>query len=282
MPPRGVTIEVLDPDRLDELVEVQNDIFSDYIIPLKSTRQFFLDFQRSVGGSLSNVLVAMKDGEIIGYANPVIDGREAWIGGLGVARRFRGQGFGTHLMEAAEGFCRDRGVETVLLEVIEGNDRARRLYERLGYSATRKYVSAEGRPARFEWYGEMPKPAALQQIIPLHEEAYRDTCWQRRKLDALVSAAKGADCYVVEGGFVVIRCVDTNGFIPFLGVVPSMRRMGIGTGLARFALTRLWDKGAFKVALYNVNDDAQTLRMLDKLDFKVTMKQIEMRKRLTG
>jgi ribosomal protein S18 acetylase RimI-like enzyme len=84
----------------------------------------------------------------------------------------------------------------------------------------------------------------------------------------------------VAGGFVVIRTVDTNGFIPFLGVIPSRRGMGIGTGLAKFALSRLRDRGAYKIALYNVNEDPQTVRMLDKLDFRITMKQIEMRKRL--
>jgi ribosomal protein S18 acetylase RimI-like enzyme len=74
--------------------------------------------------------------------------------------------------------------------------------------------------------------------------------------------------------------VDTTGFVPFLGVVPEKRRAGIGTALARFALNRLWEQGAFKVGLYNVNEDEQTLRMLNKFDFKVTLKQIEMRKSL--
>jgi len=74
--------------------------------------------------------------------------------------------------------------------------------------------------------------------------------------------------------------VDTSGYIPFLGVVPDRRGSGIGTALAKYALTRLWEHGAFKVALYNVNEDLPTLRMLDKFDFKVTMKQIEMRRRL--
>ena len=280
MPKSGAKIGFLDPHRLDEFVDVQNDIFSDYIIPLKSTRQFFLDFQRSVGGSLANVIVALEDDRIVGYVNPIIDSDEAWIGGLGVARRHRGHGIGTELMSAAEDYCMTKGVDTLLLEVIEGNTRAQRLYEKLGFVMTRRFVSAEGKPEHFDGFGEMPRQAELQEILPLHEQSYRDTCWQRRKTDALVTSARGADCYVVAGGFVVIRTVDTNGFIPFLGVIPSRRGMGIGTGLAKFALSRLRDRGAYKIALYNVNEDPQTVRMLDKLDFRITMKQIEMRKRL--
>ena len=86
--------------------------------------------------------------------------------------------------------------------------------------------------------------------------------------------------YKVDGGFVMVRTIETSGFVPFLGVVPEMRRKGVGTSLAKFALSRLHDLGAFKTALYNVNEDAATLRMLDMFDFKVTLKQTEMRKTL--
>lgn len=276
----GPEIKHLERGQLDELIDAQNEIFSDYIIPMKSSREFFLDFQRSVGGDLRNVFVAMVGGNMVGYINPVIDAREAWIGGVGVVPGMRGRGIGHRLMLSAEAFCRSRGVREIYLEVIEGNDRAQKLYEELGFSATRKFLTAEGKPARFEGFGIVPRKADVSEVLPLHDRAYRDTCWQRRKTEAIVESARAAECYVVSGGFVLVRTVDTSGFIPFLGVSPEKRGKGIGTSLAKFALTRLWDLGAFKVALYNVNDDLPTLRMLDKFDFKITMKQIEMKKQL--
>jgi hypothetical protein len=78
----------------------------------------------------------------------------------------------------------------------------------------------------------------------------------------------------------LVRSVETSGFIPFLGVVIEKRHRGIGTSLMKFALTRLWNLGAFKVAVYNVNDDVPTMQLLDMFDFKVTLKQIEMKKKL--
>lgn len=273
-------IERLDPKKLDELIDAQNRIFADYIVPMRSSKEFFLDFLRSVGGDLANVLVALNKGEIVGYVNPVVNKHEGWIGGVGVLSEFRRQGIGTSLMKAAEHECKKKGVRVISLEVIEGNNPAQGLYDKLGYVVTRKYVSAEGKPQRFEGYGPPPAPAFLQELIPIHEKAYKDTCWQRRKVDALVQSATGAECYKVKGGFVVVRTVETNGFIPFLGVVPEMRGKGVGTALAKFALTRLWNLGTFKVALYNVNDELPTLRLLDKFGFKVTLKQLEMRKQL--
>ena len=276
-----VEIRRLDPARLDELIVAQNEIFVDYIIQIKSSRQFFLEFLRSVGGNLSTVLVALRDGRMIGYVNPVIDGREAWIGGVGVVPEHRRKGIGRKLIEAAEELCRAEGATDISLEVIEGNMRAQELYEQMGYRVSRTYLTAEGKPAKFEGYGKPPVPASITEVLPIHGRAYKDTCWQRRKVDALVQSGLGADIFRTEGGFVVIRSIETNGFIPFLGVVPEHRRKGLGTSLAKFALTRLHNKGAFKVVLYNVNEDLPTLRMLDMFDFKVTMKQIEMHKDLS-
>ncbi|MCU0851681.1 MAG: GNAT family N-acetyltransferase [Thermoplasmata archaeon] len=273
-------IERLRPERLDDLVEAQNQMFADYIIPIRSSRAFFADFLRSVGGRFENVLTAMDGTRIVGYVNPVNDGLEGWIGGIGILREFRGIGIGTRLMQAAETDLLSKGVEEVSLEVIEGNDKAQRLYQRLGYQGTRKLLTAEARPSRFQGFGENPKPAAVSDILKMHQRAYAETCWQRRKPDALVHSARGAECFRVEGGFVLLRTVETNGFIPFLGVLPEKRRKGVGTALAKFALSRLHDLGAYKVVVYNVNEDEPTLRMLDMFDFKVTMKQLEMKKRL--
>ena len=273
-----IRIEPLAPERLDDLIDAQNDIFVDYIVPMKSTRLFFLDFLRSVGGRVANVMVALDGEKIVGYINPVIDGREAWIGGVGVLPSYRGKGLGRDLMVAAESLARAKGAREISLEVIEGNDRAQRFYERLGYSHTRKFLTAEGRPVKFEGFGELPKNASMSELLSLHERAYKDTCWQRRKPESLVQSARGAECYKVDDGFVLVRTVETSGFIPFLGVVPERRGRGIGTSLAKFALNRLYDLGAFKVVLYNINEDTPTLRMLDMFDFKVTMKQLEMNK----
>lgn len=280
MAAEDVVIARLHPEQLDDLIDAQNEIFSDYIIPIRSSKRFFLDFLRSVGGNLGNVLVALRRNEIVGFVNPVVDGREAWIGGLGVVPSLRGQGIGTRLMRAAEEQCARMGAEVVILEVIEGNHRAHEFYKRLGYEDVRRFLSAEGRPARYEGYGPQPEKASLEEIVSMHGRAYREACWQRRKTVALVESAKAAECYKVKEGFVLVRAVDTSGYIPFLGVLPEMRGKGVGTALMRFALSRLFDLGVYKVALYNVNDDLPTTRLLDKFDFAVTMKQIEMRKPL--
>lgn len=265
---------------LGELVDAQNEIFSDYIIPMKSSSSFFVDFLQSVGGKLENVIVALDGRKIVGYVNPVVDGTEAWIGGVGVVPGHRGKGIGTQLMLAAEEFSRAEGAKTSILEVIHGNERAHRLYTTLGYQDTRAYVCAEGKPVQFVGYGDQPRRASMDDLREMHRKAYADTCWQRRKTCALEASARDSECYAVSSGFVFVRKVNTVGYIPYLGVVSDHRGEGTGTSLAKFALNRLHELGAYKVAMYNLNEEPSVLRMLDKFDFAVTMKQVEMRKSL--
>ena len=58
---------------------------------------------------------------------------DLYLDGIAVAEPHRGRGIGTALMAAFEERARDNGFQTVSLEVIDANPRARDLYERLGY-----------------------------------------------------------------------------------------------------------------------------------------------------
>jgi ribosomal protein S18 acetylase RimI-like enzyme len=64
-----------------------------------------------------------------------------------VAREGEGRGVGRFLLAAAEQWAKDRGCRLLSLNVFEGNDRARRVYEQVGFTVewTRmlKHVSPE-------------------------------------------------------------------------------------------------------------------------------------------
>lgn len=65
----------------------------------------------------------------------------AHVSDVVVAAVAEGKGIGKALMSAAEEWARGRGYPMIQLHVLMGNDRARAMYERLGYSAEwLKYV----------------------------------------------------------------------------------------------------------------------------------------------
>jgi ribosomal protein S18 acetylase RimI-like enzyme len=88
-------------------------------------------------------LVAEIDGLVVGqldaFTRPKpptgsmrLPRRSALIG-IAVDEGWRGRGVGSALMRAAESWARERGLDTLELEVADPNGDARRLYDRLGY-----------------------------------------------------------------------------------------------------------------------------------------------------
>lgn len=86
---------------------------------------------------------------------------EVRVAAIAVAPSMRGRGVGTALLGAAEARARRHGALTLRLEVVDTNGDARRLYERLGFTATatRRY------PLPRRWLGfsgvtEMERPVS--------------------------------------------------------------------------------------------------------------------------
>jgi GNAT superfamily N-acetyltransferase len=87
-------------------------------------------------------LIAEDDGGMAGYATVVIHqgGDDSWslherwgeVWTLVVDERRRGRGIGGALLDAVDAELAARGVHDLMIGVMEGNDGARRLYERRG------------------------------------------------------------------------------------------------------------------------------------------------------
>ncbi|MGE4480961.1 N-acetyltransferase family protein [Acidocella sp.] len=92
-----------------------------------------------------DVLVAEMDGKIAGHLFMFLDmddayvraawRRYAFISNLFVDEAFRGGGIGRALMAQAEKIALAKGVRRLRLYVLNGNERARRIYEEAGFCA---------------------------------------------------------------------------------------------------------------------------------------------------
>ncbi len=91
----------------------------------------------------ARLLIAENDaGDAIGYAFLTVGGDQATLvtgprvgtlESLSVAPAARGAGVGSSLIEAAFDHFRSLGVTEMMLDVLDGNDAAQRLYERHGF-----------------------------------------------------------------------------------------------------------------------------------------------------
>lgn len=137
MPESGekITLRPMCAADLEEVLAIESASFS-----RPWTRTHFEDELASPFGH--PVVALAPDGALAGYLclKQVLD--EAEILDVAVHQGFRGRGVGKALVQWALSFCRERGVELLLLEVRAGNAEAIGLYRRLGFGETgrrRKY-----------------------------------------------------------------------------------------------------------------------------------------------
>ena len=91
--------------------------------------------------------VAITDaGEWVGQMVVLLDAEPPTLVGVYVDPRHRGDGTAQRLLEALVGRARATGAATLRLQVSEGNDRARRFYERMGFVATGDVELIPGHP----------------------------------------------------------------------------------------------------------------------------------------
>jgi len=82
----------------------------------------------------SRILVAERDGKIVGVATCVRDGETCELRSLYVVPDAWGTGVAKPLMDVGLDAMRERGAREATLWVVEANTRARRFYEREGWT----------------------------------------------------------------------------------------------------------------------------------------------------
>ncbi len=90
------------------------------------------DFALALDSKASIVLIARRDGGIVGSVMAGFDGHRGWVYYLAVSPDHRRGGLGKALMAAAEAWLRTRGAPKIQLMVRETNAGALAFYEALG------------------------------------------------------------------------------------------------------------------------------------------------------
>lgn len=110
---------------IDAVVALERTIFSDPWSE-KSIRETYKE-ERAL------ILVAEQHDDIVGYciAYSVLD--EVEIARIAVNSSLRRQGIGHELLEHLAKICKEKGISHLMLEVREGNDKARAFYHAYGF-----------------------------------------------------------------------------------------------------------------------------------------------------
>lgn len=125
----------------EELADIYNQGRVDYIVPMPMNAKRMKEYVEAYDISLEGSVVALTDEGLpcgIGMLG-MREGR-SWITRLGVIPDRRKHRTGQAIMEHLIQFAQDHQAHLIQLEVIVGNDPARRLFEKLGFASTRELL----------------------------------------------------------------------------------------------------------------------------------------------
>ena len=133
----------------ENIVEAFNDAFADYEIQLQRTKEELLQKIRVEDIDLSLSAGAFDGDTLVGFIFFGIDDhvngiKTAWDGGTGVIPAYRGHKLTQRMFEFIQPALKQAGVKKILLEVLENNTGAYKIYESLGFRETRKLNAYKG------------------------------------------------------------------------------------------------------------------------------------------
>ena len=125
---------------LPDLVKLLNQGFEGYFVPIRIEMTDFLTMLRKDGTDLTASQVLIVDDVPSGIALIARRGWTSRLAAMGIAKERRGLGAGSWFMELLMEQARRRGEREMVLEVIEQNEVAVKLYQKAGFHIVRRLV----------------------------------------------------------------------------------------------------------------------------------------------
>jgi ribosomal protein S18 acetylase RimI-like enzyme len=240
--------------------------YEGYLVPFsidERTLRFMVD---AYDLDLAASRVALLDGVPVGLANVALRGDRAWIGGIGITPFGRRRGIGEQLMRLVIDQARERGARIVQLEVIEGNDPALALYEKIGFEHVRHLGVwiLDADPEARGGAADTEVDAALERIRSLRRAPEP---WQRddETLARLRSLAPPLRALGDYGGAAIVRPTRATA---------SVVQIGCDETAGRVLLETLRREGSVNVL--NLPDDEPVAEAFRALGGRVAVRQREM------
>jgi ribosomal protein S18 acetylase RimI-like enzyme len=159
-PPSGGRVAVPTSNyTYEQLADIYNQARVDYIVPMPMNAKRMREYVEAYDVSLDGSVVVLNDSGLeSGVGMLGLRGERSWITRLGVIPERRERHLGLFTMETMLDYAKTDGCTLSQLEVIVGNDPARRLFERLGFEETRTLLIIR-------------RPPGVPKVIDRYEQA---------------------------------------------------------------------------------------------------------------
>ncbi len=278
-----MNVESLDNVDLDELLEVINVAFSDYIVPFHLdpdqlkfkilTEGIRLDL--SFGVYSSGRLVAF----VLDGLNKIGDDLVAYNAATGVVPDYRGRKLVGAMYDKLLPKLNELGVKQMILEVIEGNLPAIRAYEKLGYTVHRKLDCFSGQVETARKNTDIEIREIKEFQWPIFTSFWDiQPSWQNSVKTIANSAGHCRIVGAYEGGMLAGYAVfnPVTRRIQQIAVAQDYRRKGIATNIMNYISETLEQQ---ELVINNVDHTSdRTLSFIKKLGLSFKLAQFEMKR----
>jgi len=272
---------------MDTLYQVFSEAFVDYEMQLGPLELARMLQRRGFDPGLS--FGAFDRGSLVAFTFNGI-GRDqgiptAYDTGTGTIKTYRGQGLAKQIFTHSIPYLKKAGIERYLLEVLQHNDKAVHLYQKLGFAILREfyYYVQKIESLRFNlrsWnsiYHMQPVDFALLSKADFSDFA---SSWQNSRSSILRGAKALKAVAIYLHGAIIAYCVfePATGDIPSLAVSQAHRRSGLATRLLHYALNNSHSE---VVKVINIPPEAEgVVAFLASVGMTPSGKQFEMVKEL--
>jgi len=236
-----ITIQNLGDLSFDTLFEAFDAAFADYEISVNREEHIRMLQRRGFDASLS--FGAFDEGRLVSFT---FNGTGTFQGvptaydtGTGTLKEYRGRGLASQVFEASLPFLAGAGIRQYLLEVLQHNEPAVKVYRKQGFRVTREFNYFVAPSASVKPRVENPGPEIRCKPIPLPlpEEVMPMWDFHPSWQNSFESIRRQEQDYFIMGAFVGSDYAGygilepSTGDLTQLAVHPDFRRSGVGSML---------------------------------------------------
>lgn len=227
---------------MTDLATYLNEGFEDYFVPIQFTPAAFLNMLRKDSMDLTCSRVLLAEGQPYGIALIARRGWTSRLAAMGISKKMRGNGAGSWLMDELIKEACQREDREMVLEVIEQNEPAVRLYEKYGFQRVRRLVGCIRTDAKEDQKSDLQEIDLRELSRLIAQYGLPDLPWQL-SAESVAQMNPPARAYRKGPAYIAISNPSLDHVVVWsLLVEQDARGQGLGTGLLKSTIANHPDK----------------------------------------
>ena len=233
---------------IPDLVRFLNHGFEGYLIPIHFEPPQFLTMLRKDNVDLTASRVLLADDKPSGIALIARRGWTSRLAAMGITREMRGKKAGSWFMEKLAHEARERSDREMVLEVIEQNEPAVRLYQKYGFQSVRRLIGfirsakSENRATRVEVSSSLEEIDLREMGRLILHHGLSDLPWQLSG-ETIALLTPPARAYKCGRAYITISNPEVEHVVIWsLFVEPEARGEGLAVDMLKQIMTKHEEK----------------------------------------